>query len=297
MNLNSFSQQLFSSASSAYSALQGNAAAKQTANETIVKLVERVRSSAAEGGEGKRASLVALKSLARDWKADVGAQAMDVLVETLLDPSTAQDVETEKALLETLVALCESDFVEEDPAVLRVRPARSLPVLLSRALPGGLLACEGSEVGHGLTPSLLCIRPSQPAKTPDVGLQHTTLFLHSPQTVHVLLQSLAQTQHFYVRFFTLQLLSTLLQNRPERVQELVLASTGGVGGVMACLEERREVLRNGACLACPTSSWLPILLRPSLTRLLSHHRGPPSAAQPHGHQRRPAEDRRVRGRV
>lgn len=123
MNLNAFSQQLFSSASSAYSALQGNAAAKQTANETIVKLVERVHSSAAEGGEGKRASLVGLKSLARDWKADVGSQAMDVLIQTLLDPATGQDAETEKALLETLITLCESDFVEEDPAVLRVRPS------------------------------------------------------------------------------------------------------------------------------------------------------------------------------
>ena len=86
----------------------------------------------------------------------------------------------------------------------------------------------------------------QPAKTPDVGLQLTSQFLSSPETVHVLLQSLSANQHFYVRFFTLQLLSTLLQNRPERVQELVLASTGGVAGVMACLEDRREVLRTGA---------------------------------------------------
>lgn len=84
----------------------------------------------------------------------------------------------------------------------------------------------------------------QSSKTPDQGVIHTTAFLNNPQTVHTLLQLLA-TQHFYVRFFTLQLLSTLLQNRPERVQELVLASAGGVGGIMACLEERREVLRNG----------------------------------------------------
>jgi hypothetical protein len=273
MNLNAFSQQLFSSASSAYSALQGNAAAKQTANETIAKLVERVQTSAAEGGEGKRASLVGLKSLARDWKADVGAQAMDVLVQTLVDPATSQDAETEKALLETLITLCESDFVEEDPAVLRVRP---------RSLLGELPGCLPKLVQLTIRFPAPPMPPLQPVKTPDIGLQHTTHFLGSPETVHVLLQSLSATQHFYVRFFTLQLLSTLLQNRPERVQELVLASTGGVAGVMACLEERREVLRNGAW---PSSRASTCTERASDHLGLFSLRGPAAAAQPDGHQR------------
>lgn len=68
-NFGAFGQNLFASASSAYTALQGNAAAKQTANETVVKLVERVQTGSSDGGEGKRASIVGLKSLARDWKA------------------------------------------------------------------------------------------------------------------------------------------------------------------------------------------------------------------------------------
>lgn len=97
--------------------------------------------------------------------------------------------------------------------------------------------------------SLSRLRPlGQPPPLPkgqaDLGVVHTDLFLASPEPLHALLAILS-SQHFYVRFYTLQLLSTLLQNRPSKVQDYVLTSPGGVRTVMECLEERREILRNG----------------------------------------------------
>lgn len=52
---------------------------------------------------------------------DVGHHALPTLIDVLLDPATPQDPETSKALLETLITLCESDFIEEDAAVPVVR--------------------------------------------------------------------------------------------------------------------------------------------------------------------------------
>lgn len=90
--------------------------------------------------------------------------------------------------------------------------------------------------------------PPLPKGQPDVGLVNTDLFLANPEPLHSLL-ALLSVQHFYVRFFTLQMLSTLLQNRPPKVQDYVLTSPGGVRTVMECLEEKREILRNGPL--CP----------------------------------------------
>jgi hypothetical protein len=67
MNLDLFSRSLLSNASAAYTALQGNLAATQNANDTISKLVDRLDNAPLM--EDRRASLLSLKALARDWKA------------------------------------------------------------------------------------------------------------------------------------------------------------------------------------------------------------------------------------
>lgn len=70
MNLDVFSRSLFSKANEAYTALQGNLAVSQTADGAIVKLVDRIATSPLM--EERRASLLSLKALARDWKAVSG---------------------------------------------------------------------------------------------------------------------------------------------------------------------------------------------------------------------------------
>lgn len=71
MNLDLFSRSLLSNASSVYTALQGNLGATQTAQDTIRKLVVKIDESQAGEAvtvEERRASLLSLKALGRDWK-------------------------------------------------------------------------------------------------------------------------------------------------------------------------------------------------------------------------------------
>lgn len=58
--------------------------------------------------------------------------------------------------------------------------------------------------------------------------------------------NLLRQQHFYVRYFSLQLLGTLLSARPEPVQAHVLVAPGGLGRLVEVLEDKREIVRNGA---------------------------------------------------
>lgn len=104
-----FSRSFLTNASAAYTALQGNLAATQTPDDTISKLVDRLEH--AHQSEDRRASLLALKALARDCKRDVGRQAFDALL-TVLNNGVQEDVEVAKACLETLTLLCESDEVD-----------------------------------------------------------------------------------------------------------------------------------------------------------------------------------------
>lgn len=51
--------------------------------------------------------------------------------------------------------------------------------------------------------------------------------------------------HFYLRFFSLQLLGILLANRSTVVQGYVLTAAGGVGRLVETLDDSREIIRNG----------------------------------------------------
>jgi len=72
MNLDLFSRSLLSNASSVYTALQRNiGSTTQTAQDTIEKLVKKIDESSEGAGvtvEERRASLLSLKALGRDWK-------------------------------------------------------------------------------------------------------------------------------------------------------------------------------------------------------------------------------------
>ncbi|GAB2228204.1 hypothetical protein Droror1_Dr00010034 [Drosera rotundifolia] len=62
-----------------------------------------------------------------------------------------------------------------------------------------------------------------------------------------LLLSLLEEEDFYVRYYTLQLLTVLLTNSPSRLQEVILATPRGITRLMDMLMDR-EVIRNEALL-------------------------------------------------
>ncbi|KAM0793553.1 hypothetical protein ACM66B_000990 [Microbotryomycetes sp. NB124-2] len=125
---------------------------------------------------------------------------------------------------------------------------RALPILL------GVLqedAPEDVEIGKAVveTLSLLCEVEEvdgKPARD-DSGLRNSDVFLATPTPLHTLL-SLLSTSHFYLRFFTLQLLGILLANRSNVVQGYVLTAPGGLGRIVETLDDSREIIRNESLL-------------------------------------------------
>ncbi|KAF9508661.1 hypothetical protein BS47DRAFT_1350130 [Hydnum rufescens UP504] len=172
--------------------------------ETIQKITDRLTQSALLSD--RRAAVLSLKGLSRDWKQAVGEHSLLALI-SVLQVDAKEDSDIGKATLETLVILCECS-----------EPAEA----------------EGSK---------------SKSKIPkdDIGLKHTDIILQQPEATHTLLYLLTQT-NFYVRFTSVQLLSVLLLNRPQKVQQHFLSDPGGPSSILTILDERREIIRNEALL-------------------------------------------------
>ncbi|GAA5978532.1 hypothetical protein JCM11641_007976 [Rhodosporidiobolus odoratus] len=190
---------MFSALSKGYNSLQQAAQAStipQSATATIDRLCDRLLNGTQL--EDRRAALLGIKGLSRDWKADVGSRALPILL-GVLEEDAKDDVEMAKAVVETMSLLCEVEEVDG-------RPVRD-----------------------------------------DSGVRNTDVFLATPTALHTLL-TLLTPMHFYLRFFTLQLLGILLANRPAQVQQYVLTAPGGVGRLVETLDDTREIIRNESLL-------------------------------------------------
>ncbi|KAF8588828.1 hypothetical protein K439DRAFT_1334276 [Ramaria rubella] len=90
--------------SQTYIALRGPTGAPQTALETVRRLADRLSQDTLLSD--RRAAVLSLKGLSRDCKADVGETALHGLLE-VLEKDSDIDGDIGKAVLETLVTLCE----------------------------------------------------------------------------------------------------------------------------------------------------------------------------------------------
>jgi len=95
--------------SSTYKNLRGPQGEPQTAVETITKLADRLEQSTLLSD--RRAAVLGLKGLSRDCKKDVGQLALAGLL-SVLDTDAKDDVDSGKAVLETLHILCQVDSPE-----------------------------------------------------------------------------------------------------------------------------------------------------------------------------------------
>ncbi len=174
--------------SQTYVALRGPTGQPQTASETIGRLSDRL--SPATLLADRRAAVLALKGLSRDHKQDVGDRALSGLLDVLSNDAEI-DADIGKAVIETLIILCEVDPTNK-----------------------------------------------------ELGFKYTDTVLATEKISHTLFALLGDN-NFYTRFTTTQYLTILLQNRRQVVQGYFHTAPTGARNVIAILEDKREIIRNG----------------------------------------------------
>ncbi|KAL1923427.1 uncharacterized protein VTP21DRAFT_8407 [Calcarisporiella thermophila] len=176
-----------------YSALRGDKGQHQSASDTIDRLCDRLANATLL--EDRRAAVLSLKGLAKDYRNEVGARGLTILLKAL--EQDGLDVDTLRAILETLNIICS---VEDEKEPLN-----------------------------------------------DPGAIFTEEFVRDPNNVTLVLDALNQ-EDSYVRYSCVKLLSTLLKNKSQRLQECILISPMGISRLVGLLDDRREFIRNEGLL-------------------------------------------------
>ncbi|KAI8805038.1 p115 like vesicle tethering protein [Cladochytrium replicatum] len=192
---------------SGYNALKGDKGAPQSPTVTIDRLCDRIINSTQL--EDRRAGVLGLKGMARDWKKDAGTKGLPALVNVL--KTDRMDVDILKAVLDTLTTLCTSDKSDKP----KPKSPQKAPIPQSEQT--------------------------------DYGLMFSEIYVKDPGNVTLLLDVL-EDMDFYVRFNTIQLLMTLMTNLPVQLQESILTSPLGISRLIDLLDDRREIVRNEALL-------------------------------------------------
>ncbi|PRQ54047.1 hypothetical protein RchiOBHm_Chr2g0173241 [Rosa chinensis] len=167
----------------------------------------------------------------------------DSYVERLLDcisnGKLAEDRRTAMVELQSVVA--------ESSGAQLAFGAMGFPVMM------GVLREERDDVEmvRGALETLVgALTPIEHAKIPkneiQPALMNTDLLSREADSISLLL-SLLSEEDFYVRYYTLQLLTALLTNSPNRLQEAILTIPRGITRLMDMLMDR-EVIRNEALL-------------------------------------------------
>ncbi len=99
----------------------------------------------------------------------------------------------------------------------------------------------------------------------DLGIQFTEIFIKDPNNTAALL-SILEEPDFYVRYQTVELLSTVLANNPEQLQDAVLTAPMGLSRLIDLLEDKREAIRNGTFTPLVANSLAGLLLLITLTQ-------------------------------
>ncbi|KAI8084618.1 p115 like vesicle tethering protein [Halteromyces radiatus] len=175
-----------------YSALRGERGQPQSADETIERLADCLETATLL--EDRRAAVLSLKGLVKDWPETVGDKSLPALIKGL--HMDYRDVDITKSLLETLTILCTRKKLRTEN---------------------------------------------------DRGDKYTDYFIEDSSNVTILLDILEEFD-FYIRFNTIKLLSTLLSNRPKRIQECILTSPMGITRLVDLLDDKRDIIRNEGLL-------------------------------------------------
>ncbi|KAI9002581.1 p115 like vesicle tethering protein [Hyaloraphidium curvatum] len=192
---------------------------KTDPGETVSKLVDRLKTG--NLAEDRRAAALGLKGLVREYRLVGTGPLSPVLARAELHAVDAKDVGTKG-----LGVLAE--IIKNDPDLETLKAVLETVNLLCTVEPTSRAKDDGTPVE-------------------DLAVMFTEIFMKDPSNVSALLAILEET-NFYVRFQTVELLGTLLHNRPDQLQDCVLAAPMGLSRLIDLLEDRREAIRNAGLL-------------------------------------------------
>ncbi|RYP13919.1 hypothetical protein DL767_010511 [Monosporascus sp. MG133] len=130
-------------------------------------------------------------------------------------------------------------FAKEYPASVASGALRSLI---------GSLSKDGEDVDTVkvvLETLLMLFNPNQdsPEASEEIALWLADEFTQRQENITLLLDFL-ETNDFYSRLYSLQLLSAILAARTDRTEECIVAAPLGISRLVAVLDDRREAVRN-----------------------------------------------------
>jgi hypothetical protein len=137
------------------------------------------------------------------------------------DPGSHPDIGA--AGMEVLVAVLRTDV--EDPDIVRdaLETLTNITTMVQRG--------TAAHIGGG----------------ESVGLQNTKLFVKRPENVACLIDLLS-LHDFHARFATVQLMTALLTNSPDDLQEGIMSYPAGVPRLMDVAKDERQEIRDAALL-------------------------------------------------
>jgi hypothetical protein len=156
----------------------------------------------------------------------------------------------------TLASRLSSSTLLEDrrAAILGLRSfAKDYPASVASDALRGLIASlskDGEDVDTVkvvLETLLMLFNPNEnsPEASEEIALWLADEFTQRQDNITLLLDFL-ETNDFYSRLYSLQLLSAILASRTERTEECIFTAPLGISRLVAVLDDRREAIRNEA---------------------------------------------------
>jgi hypothetical protein len=158
--------------------------------------------------------------------------------------------------ISTLASRLSSSTLLEDrrAAILGLRSfAKDYPASVASDALRGLIASltkDGEDVDTVkvvLETLLMLFNPNEnsPEASEEIALWLADEFTQRQDNITLLLDFL-ETNDFYSRLYSLQLLSAILASRTERTEECIFTAPLGISRLVAVLDDRREAVRNEA---------------------------------------------------
>lgn len=194
----------------------------RTVAETIETMTDSLRDSTLLAD--RRDACRGLRSLSKDYRVEVGAQAMDALLQAIKNDK--HDPEIVNYCLESLNYIISGSLADS--------PAATWPDSVDTMRSGT------AGLGTGVS-------GSKHDKNHDPGRELAEIFLKKHDHVHTVLDFVTDKKDFKIRWVAVRLICGLARQKLIMVQDSILSAPLGISDLMKLIEEEeQELIRNDA---------------------------------------------------